>query len=258
MIIIMHGVALALAAAAAANDALTDGATIECPGAYGGHLQGIATDGAGAIYWSFTVHIVKTDTQGTVLKVVEAPSHQGDLVCHDGRVYVAVNLGKFNREPGEADSWVYVYDTDNLALVAKHEVQEVVHGAGGITYRDGHFYVIGGLPDNYQENYVYEYDTDIHFIKRHVVNSGHTHLGIQTACYADGCFWFGCYGSPRLLLKTDESFRMLGRYEEDWSYGVAVLEDGRFLRGTTTPVKEIRQWRGAAAIDTPGKTRNQL
>jgi len=232
-------------------------AQVACPGNYGGHLQGVATDQE-AIYWSFTVQLVKTDMDGKVLKVVDAPSHQGDLTCHDGKLYVAVNRGQFNKEPGKADSWVYVYDSADLSLLSKHEVQEAVHGAGGMAYCKGHFFVIGGLPGNYEENYVYEYDPDFTFIKRHVIKSGQTKLGIQTACYADGQWWFGCYGDPRELLKTDEAFGMLGNYIEDWSIGIVGLANGTFLRGSTAPVKGTKRWTGAVAVAQPGTTKNCL
>ena len=85
--------------------ALTDVAhaeIIQCDGDYGGHLQGITVDGAGLIYWSFTVDLVKTDRTGKVLAHITAPSHHGDLTVDDGKLYVAVNLGDFNKEPGYA------------------------------------------------------------------------------------------------------------------------------------------------------------
>lgn len=103
------------------------------------------------------------------------------------------------------------------------------HGAGGIGYRQGHFFVVGGLPDGIQENYVYEYDEQFQFIKRHVIQSGHTLMGIQTATFAHDRWWFGCYGDPKILLVTDTNFQMLGRHEFDCSLGVEGLPDGRLL-----------------------------
>ena len=202
-----------------------------CEGTYRHHLQGVCVDEQ-AIYWSFTTELVKTDLDGRVLKKSPVANHHGDLCHHDGRLYVAVNLGKFNDPEGNADSWIYVYDTDDLALAAKHEVQEVFHGAGGIDFRDGRFFVVGGLPGGVEENYVYEYDAGWRFVRKHVVRSGHTHLGIQTATFADGRWWFGCYGTPKILLVTDADFRMTGRFEFDCSLGIAGLADGRFLVGS--------------------------
>lgn len=219
-------------------------AEVVCEGSYDGHLQGIAVDGAKAIYWSFTATLVKTDENGKLLKSVRVPSHHGDLTCHEGKVYCAVNLGKFNQEPGKADSWVYVFDANDLALIAKHPTPEVVHGAGGMDCRQGHFYVIGGLPVGYQENYVYEYDDAFRFVKRHVVKSGYTLMGIQTACFAHGFWWFGCYGKK--LLQTDEAFHLVGKYDLDFGTGVAGQSDKRLLKGIS--FKENGRWHGKAVV----------
>ena len=201
---------------------------VTCGGTYPHHLQGIAVDGE-AIHWSFTTTLVTTDREGNVLKEVPVANHHGDLCFHDGQLFVAVNLGKFNDPRGNADSWVYVYDAETLEELARHEVQEVFHGAGGIGFRDGHFFVVGGLPDGVEENYVYEYDSDFQFLKRHVIESGHTRLGIQTASFAHDRWWFGCYGDPKVLLVTDADFEMKGRYEFDCSLGIEGLPDGRLL-----------------------------
>lgn len=44
---------------------------------------------------------------------------------------------------GNADSWVYVYNANDLSFIAKYETQEVFHGAGGIGVRNGNFFVVG-------------------------------------------------------------------------------------------------------------------
>lgn len=248
----MSMVMLALLAAAAAEDGPAE--TVRCEGVYGGHLQGVARDPEGRLYWSFTTQLVKTDAAGKRLAAVDVPSHHGDLTWHDGRVYVAVNLGKFNRPAGEADSWIYVYDAGDLCLLSKHEAQEAVHGAGGIAQKDGHFFVIGGLPGDYDENYVYEYDGQLGFVRRHVLESGHTHLGVQTVCYGHGAWWFGCYGAPQVLLKADDAFAMLERVEDDWAYGIAPLPGGRFLKGATGFEGDRRHWWGEVTAAAPKET----
>ena len=202
--------------------------SVACEGSYAHHLQGVCVDDA-AIYWSFTTTLVKTDLSGRVVKKVPVANHHGDLCIHDGRLYVAVNLGRFNDPQGNADSWVYVYDAKTLDEVARHETQQAFHGAGGIGFRNGHFFVVGGLPDGVEENYVYEYDSQFAFVRKHVIRSGHTHLGIQTATFTDGRWWFGCYGSPQVTLVTDANFQMLGRFERDCSLGIAGLPGGRLL-----------------------------
>jgi hypothetical protein len=57
---------------------------------------------------------VKTNLDGKLLKQVPVVNHHGDLCFHDGKLFVAVNLGKFNDPKGNADSWVYVYDAKTL------------------------------------------------------------------------------------------------------------------------------------------------
>ncbi len=209
---------------------------VKCDGDYAHHLQGVCIDNEDAIYWAFTTQLVKTDRNGKVLKQIAVPNHHGDLCFDDGKVYVAVNLGQFNNPQGKADSWIYVYNTKSLELVAKHEVQEVFHGAGGIGIAKGRFFVVGGLPDGVQENYVYEYDADFQFIKKHVIDSKWTQLGIQTATFHDDAWWFGCYGSPSTLLKTDAEFNLIGRYNFNCSLGIVGIAANRllFARGPKT------------------------
>ena len=205
---------------------------IECEGTYGGHLQGIASDGK-SIYWSHTVQLVKTDLEGGLQIKIDVPSHHGDLTIHEGKVFVAVELAQFNRPPGASDPWVYVYGADTLELLSKHRIPELVHGAGGIAYHDGKFVVIGGLPGNHEQNYAFEYDEQFNFRKRHVLFSGQTHLGIQTAHFMDDHWWFGCYGSPSNpgLLKADTDFRLIGQSPSDYSYGIAKLNSNTVIRG---------------------------
>lgn len=204
---------------------------VSCEGTYKHHLQGVCTDEK-SIFWSFTTSLVKTDRRGRVQQNVAVANHHGDLCFHEGKLYVAVNLGKFNDPEGNADSWVYVYDAESLEELARHETQEVFHGAGGIGYRAGHFFVVGGLPNEVEENYVYQYDKNFTFLKKHVIQSGHTHLGIQTATFAHDHWWFGCYGDPKILLVTDKNFQMQGRYPIDCSLGIEAMPGGRLMVGS--------------------------
>lgn len=208
-----------------------------CEGSYPRHIQGICTNGRDAIYWSWTEALVKTDLDGRILKQVPVASHHGDLCYHAGRVYVAVNLGKFNQPAGAEDSWVYVYDGDTLAELEKHRVPELVHGAGGMEWHDGKFIIIGGLPPGVKENYLYEYDENFRFQKRHILASGYTLMGIQTVAYADGAWWFGCYGKPAVLLRADEKFQFTGKWEFNASVGIAPVGGGRFLLAQNTAIK---------------------
>lgn len=201
---------------------------VTCEGNYPHHLQGICVDDD-SIYWSFTTQLVRTDLTGKRQKQIPVVNHHGDLCHHEGKLYVAVNLGKFNDPKGNADCWVYVYEAKTLEFLAKHPVQEVFHGAGGMSFANGSFFVVGGLPNDYQENYVYEYDAEFKFIKKHIIKSGHTLLGIQTAAYTNNRWWFGCYGNPAILLVTDSDFNMIGRFEFNCSLGIVGLPDGKLL-----------------------------
>jgi len=178
--------ALLMAVTAAGTD------RIACEGTYGGHLQGVATDGA-SIYWSFTVKLVKTDLNGRIQQAIDVPNHHGDLCVRDGVVYVAVNLGRFNTETGGV-SEVRAYATKDLAQAGRWPLPMCLHGAGGMTWADDRFFVVGGLPPTHERNYVYEFTRDFRLVKRHELMTGYTVLGIQTAAFEDGRFLFGIYG----------------------------------------------------------------
>lgn len=125
-----------------------------------------------------------------------------------------------------------------------------------MSYADGRFFVVGGLPNDIHENYVYEYSPDFKFIKRHVIASGHTKKGIQTAAYAAGVWWFGCYGEPHELLKTDKAFRVLGKWPLnkrvlDAAYGIVGLPDGTLLVARNIPSTKDKKHAGAAVIAVP-------
>lgn len=202
---------------------------VHCEGSYHRHLQGVCTNRRDAIYWSFTDVLVRTDPRGKIMKEVSVPSHHGDLCYDGGALYVAVNLGLFNDPSKRADSWVYVYDGRDLALIAKHPVPQLVYGAGAIARREARFMVAGGLPEGFEENYVYEYDREFRFIRRHVLKSGYTYLGIQTAEYTDDGWWFGCYGKPEILLRADKNMRSVRRFRFDCSCGIVSVGRNAFL-----------------------------
>jgi hypothetical protein len=197
---------------------------------------------------------VQTDATGKVLRQAEAANHHGDLCFLDGKLYIAVNLGKFNDPKGNADSWVYEYNAADLTLLAKHPTPEVTFGAGGIAYHDGKFLVVGGLPPGLEENFAYEYDQNLKFRKKHVLKSGYTLMGIQTAAFADGQWWFGCYGKPQTLLCADASLREVRRYEFDASLGIIGAGKGKFLvaRGACSKASGCRGELHPAVPDPEG------
>lgn len=207
---------------------------------YDGHLQGISSDFDGSLFWSHTRQLVKTDLNGKVLKEIDVQNHHGDLDYYQGRVYVAVNFGKFNEEPGLADSWVYVYDAKDLSFKHKYAVPELVHGAGGIAINQDRVMIVGGLPEKGQSeiNYVYEYNMDFHFVKRHDLKSGYTYKGIQTATWFNDRWYFACYGSDRLQVvprvlevreNSEGDLLFIKSYKQNMSYGMVGMKDKLFL-----------------------------
>ena len=217
---------------------------IACEGKYRGHLQG--TDAIGTnIWWSFTSTLVRTDLSGKVLASQDAPSHQGDLCVKGDTLYVAVNRGRFNTYTGGV-SFVMSYDATTLKPKKTWRL-DMPYGAGGMTWKDDRFYVIGGLPPTEVRNYVHEYDSDFRLIKRHVLETGYTVLGIQTATFMDGEFLFGIYGgdgNPSGTLRCSPDLSSFRRYVGNGSIGYAKIK-GRLYTASTPSVRTTKKnWTG--------------
>lgn len=221
---------------------------IKCEGEYAGHLQG--TDARGNdIWWSFTTMIVRTDLAGRVLASCKAPGHQGDLCVKGDTLYVAVNRGKFNTED-KGSSFVYSYDANTLEQKKIWNL-DMPHGAGGITWKDDRFYVVGGLPPTHRCNYVYEYDTDFKLVKRHILNTGYTVMGIQTATYLDGEFLFGIYGgkgNPSGILRCSPDFSSVKRYNGPGAIGFAKIDSAIYTAATSVAKAGKRKWTGVLKL----------
>jgi len=207
------------------------GTRIVCPGEYRGHLQGIATDGK-AIYWVFSRDIVKTGLDGRLLARRGMPYHSGDPCWHDGKLYVPLCQSGFNRKlkAGAASkNYVCVFDAD-LKPIKKYHIPELEYGAGGIAVKDGRFFVVGGRPDGLPGNTVCEYDADFKLLGRHEANFDSL-KGIQTANYASGRWYFGCYGTGGLTVETDEKFQLTRRLRPGVGIGAVILPGGKVLVG---------------------------
>jgi len=225
---------------------------VQCEGEYGAHLQGVATNHKDAIFWSFTLTLVKTDLAGKVQATAKTLYHLGDLTCADGKVYAAA-CTSWDRPSN--NSKVYVYDAETLKLIEMKPVPDVTYGAGGIEYHDGRFYIVGGADPKAEDNFIYVYDRDFKHLSTHAIKSGHTDLGVQTIAWYEGAFWLGCYGN--ILLKVDGELNLVGRYPVDCGYGLKCWQGGEVLVGQTVDRAEgtSKRWRGTvrlAQVD-PGK-----
>ncbi len=218
---------------------------IQCEGEYGAHLQGVATNHKDALFWSFTLTLVKTDLTGKVQATAKTVYHLGDLTCADGRVYAAACT---SWDKPSNNSKVYVYDANDLKLLDKKPVPEATYGAGGIEYYDGRFYIVGGADPKAEENFIYVYDKDFKYVATHTIPSGHTELGVQTISRHGGFFWLGCYGN--ILLKLDDSLNIAGRYAFDSGYGMKLWQGNDVLVGQSLSRDEgnSKRWRGAVRL----------
>ena len=205
---------------------------INCEGRYPKHLQGICLGDDNTVYWSFTTQLLKTDFDGKLLRKISVEDHHGDLCFADGKIYVALNLGKFNDPAGNSNNWIVVYNADTLEEVKRYPIPDVTYGAGGIAQHAGKFIVVGGLAPGITENYLYEYNSNFELQKRHTLATGYTLMGIQTATFAHNRWWFGCYGEPKTLITTDTNFQDLRHVMLEASLGIVGIDSGRLLIAT--------------------------
>ena len=223
------------------------GKTISCEGTYTAHLQGIDSDGT-FIYWSFTNCIVKTDMEGKIILKVDALTHSGDPCLLNGKLYVPVNRGKFNKPKGASKDFIHVYDAETLKLLKTVPAPECDHGAGAMAAYNGHLWLTGGLPDDGPSNIILEYTEELEFVKRHE-SPGHTKMGIQILKRIEGKWWFGVYDKPGCVICDDE-FNVISKPEgPKSSVGMVQLKDGTVLLAKTkgTPIPDNpkrRTWTG--------------
>ena len=213
-----------------------------------GHIQGVATDGK-FIYISYSVNILKCDFQGNVIKGIVTPRfdgfedpkndldelknkynvrthHSGDCCFHDGKLYVTYSGSGFNKylKGGYSYNYVYVFDSD-LNFLTRYHVPEMEHGAGGMTFANGKFYLVGGRPFGVPGNTVYEYDSNFKLLKKHQLKIN-SDKGIQTISWDGKYFWLGCYGIGEFSFLYDENFNTPFLIKGISAVGVIHSSDG--------------------------------
>lgn len=197
-------------------------------------MQGLAA-AADRIYWSHTDRLAVTDTTGSYIKLVEADYHHGDICINGGKLYAAVNKGKFNRESG-AENFVYVYDLD-LNLLEVVPIDFMPQGLGAIEFSDGSFYLGGGALKDAKTFKIYKCSKDFKLEKVFEIPAYDSELGVQTICSCGGFFWFGCYmrSGKEFLWKLDKNLRVLGRFNNFAALGISRMpaESDRLIIGRT-------------------------
>ena len=164
--------------------------------------------------------LVKTDWQGREVLAVPVKYHHGDLTYKAGKIYVAVNYGRFNDPAGKSDNHVLIYDASDLKLTATYPVPEVKHGAGAIAAFDKGFMLTGGLPNdakNYPGNLLYEYDENFQFIRQRQA-APWTLSGVQTILKVANGWLLGCH--VKKLLFYDENFKPISADTLDVTHGI--------------------------------------
>ena len=219
---------------------LRDGDEIRCIGEYAGHVQGIATDGK-CLYWSFTGAVVRTDLGGKVLARYDLSGHGGDPCFAGGKLYVPLG-SRFNQEPrkkNRPENFVLVFSPD-LKLLRTVPLADFKYGAGGIGFRNGHFFIVGGRPGGKPGNTIHEYDGDFKFLRRHEINFNSV-SGIQTIGFTpEGRCLIGCYGVGDFATELDGKWRVVRRPRPNVSCGVIPLGGELYLIARAIPAANGR------------------
>ena len=119
-------------------------------------------------------------------------------------------------------------------------------------HHNDHFFIIGGLPQDHDENWFTNTTQVSATCAPTCCPAGYTNLGIQTVCFHDGYWWFGCYTveGKKGLLKADEGFGLVGIYDVSPAIGLVGWGPGRFWMA----VHFGEQWHAKAVPMQPDET----
>lgn len=213
-----------------AQDPLEFGA-VDCGGAWRGELRGLDVDHGGAIYWSFTQDLVRSDAVGRVVCSVAIEGGIGDLCVQDGKVY-ALGLDA----SGMGADRVLVRDARTLEAIGEHVLlgERGMNGAArAITWQGGRFWVVGGEPLA-----VHVFDEGFRQVSRRELANAPE--GLRVACFGDQRFWFGGASGTRSVLCTDAALQPWATVPGDVAHGIASISGGRFLVGASMPLGDGR------------------
>ncbi len=77
------------------------------------HVQGVAVDGKGHVYFSFTDSLIKTDMNGNVVGSVtgiDGTLHLGDISYHDGKIYGSLMTQTSDKEVVNEGPYIAIFD----------------------------------------------------------------------------------------------------------------------------------------------------
>ncbi len=81
------------------------------------HVQGVAADGNGHVYFSFTDSLIKTDMDGNVVGSVTGISgtlHLGDISYYDGKIYGSLMTQTSDKENVDAGPYIAIFDATQI------------------------------------------------------------------------------------------------------------------------------------------------
>ena len=199
-------------------------------GIYDKHLQGIAYDHISKSFFaSFTQSIIRIDLYGNVVNQVYLEGHHGDLAIINDLVYITYarefNIGI------DAQSKIKILSKE-LEVIDVKNINEVIYGAGCITYRKPYIYVSGGLKDVEDYNLIYSYDEDLNFVEK-IVLPKYTKYGLQSMAYqkANRRFLLSAkFGKNQSeFFSVDSTFKILNNFKDYKDWGVEFVNNQLFL-----------------------------
>ena len=165
--------------------------------------QGIATDGV-HLFVQNTQQLFKYDREGKlVLAGPKRKLHHGGITHVDGKLYCAVSGCDAGGSPIHR---INVYDAQSLRFMTTHDVSgHFTVCAGGIAYRNKHFYVAESYFDDDHSDYIVQFDAKFRHIKSHRV-AFRSSFGIQGLEYLPDSDQFQIHSHARDFYRINARF----------------------------------------------------